>query len=205
MVPTAEALYYSRVPFPTASESQVMKIYTRTGDAGETGVFGGPRVLKDDVRIEAYGTVDELNAAIGIVRASPLPAAINEVLERLQNELFVVGAQLATPSPSTKGVPMIGDQHIAALERDIDRCDEQLPPLKVFILPGGTAAAAQLHFARGVCRRAERRIVSFSHTSAESVTPQLLAYINRLGDLLFTLARATNQQAGRSDVPWQKE
>src|SRR5689334_14230783 len=120
-----------------------MKIYTRTGDAGETGVFGGPRVAKDDLRIEAYGTVDELNAALGIVRASQPPAKIEEVLERLQHELFVVGAQLATPKAAEKGVPMIAQRHVTALEHDIDRFEDRLEPLKEFILPGGTTLAAQ--------------------------------------------------------------
>lgn len=181
-----------------------MKIYTRTGDEGETGVFGGPRVPKDDLRIEAYGTVDELNAALGVVRAALPPPAIDEVIERLQHELFVVGAQLATPKPVEKGVPMIGQQHVTALEQLIDRCEERLPLLKEFILPGGTPLAAQIHFARAICRRAERRVVTFARTSPESATPELLAYLNRVGDLLFTLARAANQHAGRAEMPWKK-
>src|SRR4051794_35054223 len=115
-----------------------MKIYTKTGDSGETGVFGGPRLAKDDQRIEAYGTVDELNAALGMVRATSPPAMIDEVLRRLQHELFVVGAQLATPQPGEKGVPTISEAHISAAEHDIDRFEDRLPPLKEFILPGGT-------------------------------------------------------------------
>jgi cob(I)alamin adenosyltransferase len=182
-----------------------MKIYTKTGDAGQTGLFGGPRVAKDDLRIEAYGTVDELNAAIGTVRAATPPAKIDEALRRVQHELFVVGAQLATPEPEKKGVPMISAAHVAAAEQDIDRLEERLPPLQEFILPGGTAVAAQIHLARGICRRAERRVVSFAHSSPESVTPELLAYLNRLGDLLFVLARAANQYAGRSETVWKKE
>lgn len=182
-----------------------MKIYTKTGDAGETGLFGGPRVTKDDERIEAYGTVDELNAVIGMVRAATPPAMIDEVLRRLQHELFVVGAQLATPKPEEKGVPMISEAYIAAAERDIDHFEERLPPLKEFILPGGTAVAAQIHLARAVCRRAERRVVTFAASAPESVTPTLLAYLNRLGDLLFVLARATNQHAGRAETAWKKE
>jgi cob(I)alamin adenosyltransferase len=181
-----------------------MKIYTKTGDAGETGVFGGPRLPKDDLRIEAYGTVDELNAALGMVRASSPPATIDEVIGRLQHELFVAGAQLATPDPVAKRVPMIGDDNIAAAEHDIDHFEERLPPLKEFILPGGTSVAAKIHFARAICRRAERRLVTFARSSPESVTPQLLAWLNRVGDLLFTLARATNQHAGRSETPWKK-
>lgn len=181
-----------------------MKIYTRTGDAGETGLFGGPRVGKDDGRIETYGTIDELNAAVGVVRSLLPPAIINEVLERIQHELFIVGAELATPNAAAKRVPRITAEHVQLLERDIDHFEERLPPLKAFILPGGTPVAAQIHLARAVCRRAERRIVSFAKASPENVSPQLLAYVNRLGDLLFTLARSTNQHAGRGDVPWVK-
>jgi cob(I)alamin adenosyltransferase len=182
-----------------------MKIYTRVGDAGQTGLFGGPRVSKDDARIEAYGTVDELNAAIGMARAASPPAAIDEVLKRVQNQLFTIGAQLATPHPAEKNVPMIRAEQVAALETDIDQFDDRLPPLKVFILPGGTNAAAKIHFARTVCRRAERRIVSFAPAAPESATAELLAYMNRLSDLLFVLARAANQHAGRGDVEWEKE
>lgn len=182
-----------------------MKIYTKTGDAGETGIFGGPRVAKDDQRIEAYGAIDELNAALGVVRSATPPAMIDEVLGRLQHELFVVGAQLATPKPEEKGVPLIGRQHIELAEQDIDHLEDRLPPLKEFILPGGTTVAAQIHLARTVCRRAERQVVSFARNSPESVTPTLLAYLNRLGDLLFVLARATNQHAGRPETAWKKE
>jgi cob(I)alamin adenosyltransferase len=182
-----------------------MKIYTKTGDSGETGVFGGPRVAKDDQRIEAYGTVDELNAVLGMVRAATPPGRIDEVLRRLQHELFVVGAQLATPKPEEKGVPMISQSHIVAAESDIDHFEERLPPLKEFILPGGTAVAAQIHLARAVCRRAERRVVTFANGAGDNVTPTLLAYLNRVGDLLFVLARATNQHAGRSETTWKKE
>ncbi len=178
-----------------------MKIYTKTGDAGETGLYGGPRVFKDDLRIEAYGSIDELNAILGEVRASAPPEAIDAVLERLQHDLFVVGAQLASPKPATKG-PRIGAEQIAELERFIDQFEEQLPPLKNFILPGGTVAASRLHVARTVCRRAERRLVTFHRSSSDSVTPELLAYVNRLADLLFVLARAANHYAGCNDVPW---
>jgi cob(I)alamin adenosyltransferase len=186
-------------------QESMMKIYTKTGDAGQTGLFGGPRVAKDDLRIEAYGAVDELNAALGVVRAATPPAIIDEVLRRMQHELFVIGAQLATPKPAEKGVPMISDVHIAAAERDIDHFEERLPPLKEFILPSGTAVAAQIHLARAICRRAERRVVTFSHSAADSVTPTLLAYLNRLGDLLFVLARAANQHAGRNETAWRKD
>lgn len=182
-----------------------MKIYTKTGDAGETGVFGGPRVAKDDLRIEACGTVDELNAALGVVRAATPPAMIDEVLRRVQHELFVVGAQLATPRPEEKGVPMIGQHNIDAAEQNIDHFENRLPPLTEFILPGGTAVAAKIHLARAICRRAERRVVTFAGSSPGGVAPLLLAYLNRLGDLLFVLARATNQHAGRGETAWKKE
>jgi cob(I)alamin adenosyltransferase len=185
-----------------------MKIYTRVGDRGQTGLFGGPRVAKDDLRIEAYGTIDELNAVLGVVRAAQPPAAIDEVLKRVQNQLFTVGAQLATPQPVEKKVPMIHEEHVTALEADIDSFENCMRPLAAFILPGGTNAAAMIHLARAVCRRAERRIVSYvnrgGEEGAKSVTPELLAYVNRLSDLLFVLARATNQHASRPDVPWQK-
>jgi cob(I)alamin adenosyltransferase len=182
-----------------------VKIYTKTGDAGETGVFGGPRVPKDDLRIEAFGAVDELNAALGVVRAADPPPVIGEVLGRLQHELFVVGAELATPDPGKQGVPTIRQRHIEAAERDIDRFEDRLPPLREFILPGGTAAAAQIHLARAICRRAERRVVSFAGHSPGSVNSVLLAYLNRIGDLLFVLARAANQHAGRSETAWKKD
>lgn len=182
-----------------------MKIYTKAGDAGQTGLFGGPRVAKDDRRIEAYGAVDELNAALGVVRACMPPARIDEVLRRVQHELFIVGAQLATPKPVEKGVPMIGAAHIAAAEQDIDYFEERLPPLREFILPGGTAVAAQIHLARAICRRAERRVVTFASDAGDSVTPTLLAFLNRLGDLLFVVARAANQHAGRSETAWKKD
>jgi cob(I)alamin adenosyltransferase len=181
-----------------------MKIYTRAGDAGQTGLFGGPRVSKHDARIEAYGTVDELNASLGIVRASAPPTAIDEVLQRIQNELFTVGSQLATPQPEAKRIPLVGAAHVAALEHDIDRFEDRLPPLKVFVLPGGTSIAAGLHLARTICRRAERRIVAFAPSAPESVTAELLAYTNRLSDLLFVLARVANHSAGHGDVAWEK-
>lgn len=181
-----------------------MKIYTRTGDQGETGLFGGPRVFKDDPRIDAYGTIDELNAAIGVVRATPLPSALDAVLESIQNDLFTLGAQLATPDPEAKGVPMLREANVAALETTIDDFESKLRPLTSFILPGGTPAAAALHVARGVCRRAERLIVSFVHSNPRAVSPPALAYVNRLSDLLFVLARVANAVAGRGDVPWKK-
>ena len=181
-----------------------MKIYTRTGDAGQTGLFGGPRVFKDDVRIEAYGTIDELNAALGVARAASPAAELDATLAQLQNELFTVGAELATPNPREKGVPMITSQQIAQLEQTIDHYEARLAPLKNFILPAGTAAAASLHLARAISRRAERRIVTFARTAENAVSSEMLAYINRLTDLLFVLARTANHEAGTTDVAWKK-
>ncbi len=137
-----------------------MKIYTKTGDAGETGLFGGPRLRKDAPRIEAYGTVDELNAVIGLARAEALPADIDVLLARIQNELFDVGAELATPDPQAKHSATLGSGSIAGLEAAIDQHEAQLAPLRQFILPAGCAAAAALHLSRTICRRAERRLVS---------------------------------------------
>jgi len=181
-----------------------MKIYTKTGDDGETGLFGGPRVAKDDVRIEAYGAVDELNAWIGMVRAEHPTAPIEGVLARIQHELFSVGAELATPDPDAFHLRQIGESQIAALETAIDRHEALLAPLKQFVLPGGTKAAAQLHVARCVCRRAERRLITLAKAEPHCSFQTLIVYINRLSDLLFVLARAANAVAGWPDVPWQK-
>ena len=181
-----------------------MKIYTKTGDQGETGLFGGPRVGKNDPRIEAYGTVDELNSVLGLVRCEPLPAAVADLIARIQNELFSLGAELATPDPRAQGTALIGPAQSAALEQAIDLFESGLAPLKQFILPGGTRAAAALHLARTVCRRAERRLVALRRAAAEPVSGELVVYLNRLGDLLFVLARAVNSAAGVADVPWQK-
>ncbi len=181
-----------------------MKIYTKTGDDGQTGLFGGPRVGKDAPRIEAYGTVDELNSCLGVARACQLPAELDAVVAAIQNELFALGAQLATPNPAAHHTALVGPKQIAALEQAIDRFEVGLAPLTQFILPGGTMPAAQLHLARTVCRRAERRLVSLMHASAEPIAAELLVYLNRLSDLLFVLARAANHRAGVSDVPWQK-
>jgi cob(I)alamin adenosyltransferase len=179
-----------------------MKIYTKTGDEGETGLFGAPRVRKDAPRIEAYGTVDELNACLGAVRAEPLAADLDELLMQVQHELFDLGAELATPDTAKRSLPGLGPKQIEALEQAIDRYEEALPPLQQFILPGGCQAAAALHVARTVCRRAERRLVTLA--AQEPISPTLVVYLNRLGDLLFVLARVANQRAGRPDTPWQK-
>lgn len=181
-----------------------MKIYTKTGDGGTTGLFGGPRVRKDDARIEAYGTVDELNAVLAMVQVEEVAVDISAVVTRVQHELFAVGAQLATPDPAAHHTALITDDRLAELETDIDRFEEKLAPLKQFILPGGTAAATRLHFARTICRRAERRLITLAAQPQEHVDPRLHIYLNRLSDLLFVLARAANQAAGVEDVPWQK-
>lgn len=182
----------------------LMKIYTKTGDNGETGLFAGPRVGKDHPRIEAYGEVDELNSLLGVVRAEDVPKGIDELLQRLQNELFCIGAELATPDPQAKGTDLIGDFHIAELESAIDEQQAQLQPLQSFILPGGTRTAAMLHLARCVCRRAERSVVALSKAPDAAISARVVVYLNRLSDFLFVLARVVNQQAGQADVPWEK-
>ncbi len=174
-----------------------MKIYTKTGDSGTTGLFGGDRVSKHHIRIEAYGTVDELNAVIGLLRsgfaALPSPdrfTKIDTALARIQNELFVLGADLATPSGAKPSVPRVSSLMTTTLEREIDRFSERLPELTSFVLPGGSEAASRLHVARTVCRRAERLVV---HASAkESLNPEIVRYLNRLSDHLFVLARLAN-------------
>ncbi len=181
-----------------------MKIYTKTGDPGDTGLFGGPRISKDAPRIEAYGTVDELNSVLGVARTQGLDDEIDRLLGRIQNELFALGAQLATPDPAAHQTLMIGPPQIVTLETAIDRYEQGLQPLKQFILPGGTPGAAQLHLARTVCRRAERRLVNLMRGSAEPISGDLMIYLNRLSDLLFVLARAVNHAAGCAEEPWQK-
>ncbi len=179
-----------------------MRIYTRSGDDGQTGLYGGQRVPKDDLRIEAYGTVDELNATLGLARSSSLPAELDSLLETIQNELFSVGAELATPAPDTKGTRFVGDVAVERLERHIDRLDARLSPLTQFILPTGTTGAAAIHLARCVCRRAERRVVSLQKQDRE-VSVAVVTYLNRLGDLFFVMARVANAVASVPDTPWQ--
>lgn len=181
-----------------------MKIYTKTGDTGSTGLFGGPRVSKDDDRIEAYGTVDELNAALGLVRASGLNSDLDEQLSQLQSELFSIGAELATLDPDARGVRLIGSEHIARLEQWIDQHEATLEPLRHFILPTGSMAAAQLHLARAICRRAERRVVTLERCHEASVSDTLLIYLNRLSDLLFVLSRVANARQGVGEIRWVK-
>ena len=184
-----------------------MKIYTRTGDQGTTGLFGGDRVEKNHPRIEAYGTVDETNAYLGLARAhlhdQPGAARLELLLARLQSELFILGADLATPQNARATVPRIEASHIAALEHAIDALEADLPPLKHFILPGGTVAAGMLHVARTVCRRAERLTVAAAEQ--DTLSPNTAIYLNRLSDLLFVLARWTNHQAGIDEAQWKPE
>ncbi len=191
-------------PFASAHKEVPMKIYTKTGDAGQTGLFNAPRVRKDHPRIEAYGQVDELNAQLGLIRCEPLDPPLDRLLARVQNELFDLGAELATPDPAEPRVPHAGPAQISALEGEIDRYEASLPPLKTFILPGGARAAALLHVARTVCRRAERAVIHLAHQPGESVNAPVIVYLNRLSDLLFVLARAVNQAQGAGDVAWEK-
>lgn len=181
-----------------------MKIYTRTGDEGTTGIFGGDRVLKSHPRIEAYGTVDEANSVIGVALSALGDDAAferaREVLFRVQSDLFVLGADLATPAEAKPFVPRITPSMTTALEQDIDAFEADLPPLKHFILPGGHAAAAQLHLARTVCRRAERLAVEAA--PGERFNAHALVYLNRLSDLLFVMARWVNARAGGGETEW---
>lgn len=179
-----------------------MKIYTKTGDSGETGLYGGQRVAKDDLRVATYGTLDELNALLGIALLQGADQEINGVILRLQGELFEAGADIATPLERGETVPRLRTELTARLEREIDRYEEELAPLGNFILPGGTAVAAHLHLARAVCRRAERHIVTLARQ--EQLNPEILFYLNRLSDHLFVLARLANQRAGVVDVKWER-
>jgi cob(I)alamin adenosyltransferase len=177
-----------------------VKIYTRTGDRGQTSLFGGARVPKNDPRIEAYGTVDELNSHIGAARATTLPREVDETLHAVQMDLFEIGAHLA--SPGTSRFAGVEPRAIAALETAIDAMERELAPLTSFILPAGAASAASLHVARTVCRRAERLVVALADES--EATSSTIAYLNRLSDYLFVAARFANHRAGVADVPWQR-
>ncbi|HEU5117744.1 MAG TPA: cob(I)yrinic acid a,c-diamide adenosyltransferase [Isosphaeraceae bacterium] len=179
-----------------------MKIYTRSGDDGTTGLLGPGRVGKDSLRIDAYGTVDELNAALGVARATPLDPRADDLLARIQNDLFLVGSALADPDPDGPFHSALDPERTVELERCIDALDAELPPLHQFILPGGTPCAAHLHLARTICRRAERLVVTLHRNAQEPVSPAIPVYLNRLSDLLFVLARAVNQRAGQPDIPW---
>jgi cob(I)alamin adenosyltransferase len=180
-----------------------LKIYTRTGDQGDTGLFGGGRVSKTHPRVEAYGDVDELNAAIGLARAIEVMPRVDEVLVPLQRDLFAIGALLATPDRDKMRKQLekasIDEQRIQQLEHAIDAGDDELEPLKSFIVPGGAPKAAALHVARTVCRRAERRVIALD---SDEIPPIVVVYLNRLSDLLFTLARVANRRAGAGEVTW---
>jgi cob(I)alamin adenosyltransferase len=181
-----------------------MKIYTRTGDQGDTGLFGGGRVPKDHPRVAAYGDVDELNSTIGLVRATAGEGFFDELLEGIQRDLFSIGGHLATPDPERVRKALekadLSPTRITEFERIMDEADQELPPLRAFVLPAGTRLAAALHLARTVCRRAERGVVHLAH--AEAVPELFLVYLNRLSDLLFTLARLANRREGVSDETW---
>jgi cob(I)alamin adenosyltransferase len=180
------------------------KIYTKTGDDGRTGLFGGGRVEKDHARVEAYGDVDELNAVIGAARAVEMMPRVDEILAPIQRDLFAIGALLATPHPEKHKEQLekarLSDKRIAQLEQAIDDGEEELEPLKAFIMPGGTPKASSLHVARTVCRRAERSIIRMQRT--DEVPQIVIVYLNRLSDLLFVLARVANRRAGAGEVTW---
>ena len=178
--------------------NRLSKIYTRTGDDGTTGLGDGSRVPKDSVRVEAYGTVDELNSTLGVLLAEALPETARTILTDIQHELFDLGSELCVP-----GYTAITAGHITRLEQTLDRFNAELPPLKEFILPGGNRPAALCHVARTVCRRAERRTLSL-HREAE-VNSEALRYLNRLSDLLFVLARVLARQDGGTEVLWKHE
>lgn len=179
-----------------------MKIYTKTGDEGTTGLFGGKRVPKDSPRIAAYGEVDELNALLGLAAAETPHDLLRKTLTDIQVNLFTLGAQLASPSSDPK-IEVLTASHIDGIERQIDAISQTLEPLKTFILPGGSRTAALLHLARTVCRRAERGTVHLTSLPGEQVDRWILIYLNRMSDFLFTLARLANQLEKVEDVPWK--
>jgi cob(I)alamin adenosyltransferase len=180
------------------------RIYTRTGDKGETGLVGGARVSKDSLRVEAYGNVDELNSVLGIVRAFLKDRELDDLLAELQRDLFVVGSDLAsTPEARQRNIPRISKEKITAMERMIDKFEAELKPLDAFILPGGGVTGSLLHNARTVARRAERRIVTLSKT--EPINDQLVPYMNRLSDLLFVMARVANRREHKAETEWRSK
>ena len=180
-----------------------MKIYTKTGDDGTTGLFGGKRVAKFSARIEAYGTVDELNAVIGVALTHDVHAKVSEPLQHISSLLFTVGSDLATPQDASQksSVPAISEEHVDFLEKWIDAYQEHLPALRNFILPGGSPGGAHLHLARTVCRRAERAIVALKQD--EEINPIVLRFINRLSDYFFVAARFVNAKEGHDDIEWK--
>lgn len=181
----------------------MVRIYTRTGDQGETGLIGGQRIPKDSPRIEAIGAIDELNATLGFARSLGKNAELDQTLSRLQQDLFRLGADIATPREAKTATPTerMAAADVKGLEQTIDHITAQLPPLRRFILPAGSPQAAQLHVARAVCRRAERRLVTLG--KAEAVNEQARIYLNRLSDLLFVLARLANLRSGLQDIEWK--
>ncbi len=188
-----------------------MKIYTKTGDDGTTGLFAGPRVLKSDPRIVAYGSVDELNSQLGIAVAemSEFLAAselidqpLRRIVQDVQSDLFSIGSELATPAPERHGMRLLSDDRTESLELSIDAAERELPPLANFILPGGNAAAAHLHCARTICRRAERDVVHLMQQPGIADYRRVLIYLNRLSDFLFVLARLANSRCGQEDTIW---
>jgi cob(I)alamin adenosyltransferase len=176
------------------------RIYTRTGDKGETGLVGGTRISKGSPRVEAYGNVDELNSVLGLARAFLKDKEIDLILEEVQRDLFVAGADLASSGGATREVPRISKERVAEMEKTIDKFEGELVPLRAFILPGGGAAGSLLHYARTVARRAERRIVTLSKT--EKVNEQVIPYMNRLSDLLFVVARVANHRENKAEIEW---
>ncbi|HLS48232.1 MAG TPA: cob(I)yrinic acid a,c-diamide adenosyltransferase [Gemmatimonadales bacterium] len=181
-----------------------MRIYTKTGDEGQTALFGGGRVPKDHPRVAAYGDVDELNSALGVARAAPPAEAFDDLLASIQRDLFSIGGHLATPDPEKVRKALaraeLSEERIELFERVMDEAESELPALRAFVLPAGTPKAATFHLARTICRRAERSVV---HLSASAEVPALfLVYLNRLSDLLFTLARLANHRDGRGDIIW---
>lgn len=180
-----------------------MRIYTKTGDSGQTSLSGGARVDKDDLRVDCYGTIDELNSCLGLVRAEGLSADVDGLCGEIQNALFLLGAELATPPQEAEKVTLsrMSDSDVTRLEQAIDRYSDELPPLTHFVLPAGRKTAALFHLVRTVCRRAERKVVTLSKQSQVSTT--VLVYLNRLSDLCFTLARLENHRGQVPDVPWQ--
>ena len=177
---------------------RLSKIYTRTGDDGTTGLGDGSRTQKDSLRVEAYGTVDELNSALGVVIAGTGNEDLSSVLLDVQHDLFDLGGELCIP-----GTELIGDRHIERLERELDRLNAELPPLKDFILPGGSAVAAQAHLARTICRRAERRVISLARH--EEVNEPAIRYLNRLSDLMFVVARTLARASGVGEILWDHD
>lgn len=179
-----------------------MKIYTKTGDTGQSSLYGGKRVGKDYIRLEAYGTIDELNSTLSLVISSADTKELENDLRNIQSDLFRLGSELAVPEgKSIPGFNLLDNSRTDWLELTMDKMSETLPPLKSFILPGGTKLASYLHLARTICRRAERRVVTLANQ--ETVRPEVIAYLNRLADYLFVLARFVNQQANIQDITWQ--